>query len=262
VIATVLSNRDLSAMDSMRYSDCMSKQQTGNRPKTDHTPSVAAKTCSKCDEIKPLDDFHKRTRSHDGLMSQCKECVNKRIRDNYRRNPSAKIAATRKYHLSNPEWSKKKLRESHVRNREERYARYKERLNSDPEFREYHRKLTADSERKRRAIKSGADAEHITLDMYEELLNEFEGKCWICGVTPEPVFWDHFHPLAKGGPHTLDNLRPSCNSCNVRKNALWPFTDQMKNRIAAEVRALRISQSTDGSATDGEEVTAYVNRDD
>ena len=244
----------------MRYSECMSREQVSET--ASDVLSAVRKPCTKCGEVKPLNDFHKRARSHDGLMAQCKDCVNRRIRNNYRKNPKAKIEKTRQYHLDNPEWSKKKQRESHERNREQRYARYKERLNSDPEFRDYHRKLTADAERKRRAIKSGADADHITLAMYDELLREFEGKCWICGDKPETVVWDHFHPLAKGGTHTVNNLRPSCNECNVRKSARWPFTDDMKNAVADEVRALRISRGMSGPVTDGKEVTAYVNRDD
>ena len=244
------------------YFVCMSKQQAWEAQVSEPTPATLRKPCTKCDEMKPLGEFHKRSRSHDGLMSQCKDCVNQRIRDNYRKNPSAKIAKTRQYHLNNPEWSKKKQRESHEKNREQRYDRYKQRLSSDPEFREYHRRLAADSERKRRAIKSGADAEHITVDVYNELLKKFDGKCWICGEAPEPVVWDHFHPLAKGGSHTVDNLRPSCGACNVRKSARWPFTNDMKNAVADEVRALRTSQSANGSVTDGEEVKAYVNRDD
>ena len=246
----------------IRYSVCMSRRQTSENQVSDPTLATTRKSCTKCGEVKFLDDFHKRSRSHDGLMAQCKDCVNQRIKDNYRKNSAAKIVKTRQYHLDNPEWSRKKQRESHERNREQRYARYKKRLSSDPEFREYHRKLTADSERRRRAIKSGAGAERITVEMYNDLLNEYEGKCWICEDKPEVVVWDHFHPLAKGGSHTRDNLRPSCNSCNVRKSARWPFTDDMKNAVADEVRALRTSQSTNGSVTDGNEVKAYVNRDD
>lgn len=29
--------------------------------------------------------------------------------------------------------------------------------------------------------------------------------------------WDHVVPIARGGPHTLDNLRPCCQQCNTEK---------------------------------------------
>jgi hypothetical protein len=32
------------------------------------------KICVKCKEVKSLDDFHKNSRSSDGLHSYCKEC--------------------------------------------------------------------------------------------------------------------------------------------------------------------------------------------
>ena len=80
--------------------------------------------------------------------------------------------------------------------------------------------------------------EKITKKDYEKLLVKYNNQCWICEVELTTVFWDHVQPLAKGGAHTVDNLRPACNPCNVRKNATWPFTEDMKNRIANEVRLL------------------------
>lgn len=36
---------------------------------------IATKRCSKCGEVKPITEFHKRTLSHDGLQSWCKRCT-------------------------------------------------------------------------------------------------------------------------------------------------------------------------------------------
>lgn len=35
---------------------------------------METKTCSKCGETKPLDEFHRLTRSKDGHQSRCKLC--------------------------------------------------------------------------------------------------------------------------------------------------------------------------------------------
>ena len=43
----------------------------------------------------------------------------------------------------------------------------------------------------------------------------FGNKCWICGGPFQEI--DHVIPLAKGGLHTLSNLRPSCTYCNRSK---------------------------------------------
>jgi len=56
------------------------------------------------------------------------------------------------------------------------------------------------------------------------------------------IHWDHVQPLSKGGAHTVDNLRPACSPCNIRKNAIFPFTDEIKKRIANEVRNLQNSK--------------------
>jgi 5-methylcytosine-specific restriction endonuclease McrA len=107
----------------------------------------------------------------------------------------------------------------------------------------------------RRAHKRNTAVEQILPDQLEEILKEYNNSCWICESPVFSIHWDHFHPLSKGGTHTLDNLRPACKNCNSKKSNYWPFTDELKQKIADEVRAQRSSQMPEGSATDGEEVT-------
>ena len=202
------------------------------------TNVVAVKTCRKCGIEKPLEGFQKNRVRKDGLENYCRECNNARIREEYAKNPKKKIAKTREYHLANLEWSKKYQQKWHVENRDRRYEKVKERLATDPEFVEYRREVQSRSERERRAKKAQSTTTKVTKKDYAELLFKYNNKCWICEVELTTVFWDHVHPLAKGGPHNVDNLRPACNPCNARKNATWPFTDKMKEEIATEVRNL------------------------
>jgi len=44
------------------------------------------KTCSKCEESKPLEDFHKNKDSPDKLHSICKSCKNKQSKERYHSN--------------------------------------------------------------------------------------------------------------------------------------------------------------------------------
>jgi 5-methylcytosine-specific restriction endonuclease McrA len=47
------------------------------------------------------------------------------------------------------------------------------------------------------------------------------GHCWYCGLqlTPWKNFSiDHFEPTSKGGTDDINNLVPSCSSCNSAKN--------------------------------------------
>lgn len=200
--------------------------------------ALDSKTCTKCGLPKAFSDFHKRTLSSDGLMSQCKDCVNSRIKANYDKDPAKKIAQTREYHLANPEWSKKTQADWHQANKELRHERVKVRLATDAAFVEYRRKIQANSERKRRALKAATEVAHITLEQYAEKLDLHNNMCWICDQAITDLQWDHVHPLAKGGAHVMDNLRPACSKCNGRKNDKWPFTDEMKQAIANEVQNL------------------------
>lgn len=56
------------------------------------------KTCCKCKENKNLDEFHRCSRSEDGLNRRCKECVNGYNRNQYKINPE--YSKKRKLRLS------------------------------------------------------------------------------------------------------------------------------------------------------------------
>lgn len=75
--------------------------------------------------------------------------------------------------------------------------------------------------RRRRLARKAASIAPFTAEQLIERLSVFGFKCWICGVDYEAV--DHVKPIARGGCHSLANLRPICRSCNSKKNARWPF---------------------------------------
>ena len=174
-------------------------------------------------------------------MSLCRECNNLRSKETYAKDPKKVIDRVRAYHLEHLEWSKEFQANWHQQNKERRMEKVKQRLATDPEFVRYRRELSAASNRKRRAQMANTEVEHISRDDYSRLFDEYGQKCWICETTlnRETLVWDHVQPLAKGGSHTVDNLRPACSPCNIRKSAIWPFPDEIKTRIANEVRSLQ-----------------------
>jgi hypothetical protein len=195
------------------------------------------KRCKTCGEYKILTDFYK---SKNGRELSCKECRKQRMRDIYQKNPQEKIAKAHAYHLAHPEWSKTVLREWHLKNAEQRYEKHKER-GKDPKVAEARRDATRRCESKRRALKRTTQVETITKQQYDDILCSYDNKCWICEIELNNVkiHWDHFKPLAHGGTHTIDNLRPACDLCNIRKNSRWPFTDDMREEIRCAVEELR-----------------------
>jgi 5-methylcytosine-specific restriction endonuclease McrA len=202
------------------------------------------KICTKCGSEKSLDDFQYRNKAKGTKMAICQKCNNSRSKEAYAKDPKKVIARTRKYHIDHSDWSKDFQHNWHQKNKKRRLDAVRNRLANDPEFVQYRRELTARHERERRAWMVTTQVEVITKESYLKIFNEFNQQCWICETTLDnkTVVWDHVHPLARGGSHTVDNLRPACAPCNSRKNAIHPFTDEIKNRIADEVRNLQTSE--------------------
>lgn len=214
------------------------------------------KKCPRCSQVLDTSLFHKNKARHDGLESICKECKNKAFRDKYKTNTDFRNATktrTRNYHIEHPEWSRERLRASHLKNAQKRLERQKKALANDPEKLKKARERTRRSESRRRAIKAVTEIEVITAQDLESLLNEHGNRCYICEIdlSPETLHWDHYQPLSAGGPHAIHNLRPSCNMCNVRKSATWPITDKFLNEIKQTVHKVRnpmTSRQTGGDA--------------
>ncbi|WP_431966089.1 HNH endonuclease [Actinacidiphila sp. bgisy160] len=61
---------------------------------------------------------------------------------------------------------------------------------------------------------------------YAKLLELHGLNCHLCG---EPIqgrgdlHFDHVVPLARGGAHSMDNIRPAHMTCNLRKAVKFVF---------------------------------------
>jgi hypothetical protein len=74
-------------------------------------------------------------------------------------------------------------------------------------------------EMRRYALKCGSETEPVD---YALILAEFGMTCHLCGgeiASRVDLNMDHVIPLARGGPHTYANIRPSHRWCNQRKHA-------------------------------------------
>jgi len=111
-------------------------------------------------------------------------------------------------------------RESLRRRRDEERAR-------DPEaVRAYERQKYAKRSalykgkvRRREALQRVTTVERVDM---EAILADHGMVCHICGwdiPSPAEMDWDHVWPLARGGPHTADNLLPAHSTCNRWKAA-------------------------------------------
>lgn len=69
---------------------------------------------------------------------------------------------------------------------------------------------------KRRALQRGLSAT-LTVRQWEDVKLHFDNKCCYCGKEL-PLTQEHFVPVKKGGEYTINNIIPSCMSCNLRKS--------------------------------------------
>ena len=203
------------------------------------------KRCSKCCNLKPLNEFYKDKSKKSGYKSQCKECNDTETKREYQKE----------YRDSHKDYYREKHAEYRSRNREKLKVDAKKRRENNPEFTKlyyvknrerileyshkyrkehgYSKKTKAYSKAykaKRRGAENLGDKD-ITL---ETLYNRSDGICALCGekcdyedyVFRDKVFIagnrypsiDHIKPLSKGGSHTWDNIQLVHKLCNSIKS--------------------------------------------
>ncbi|MCP4139989.1 MAG: HNH endonuclease [Chloroflexi bacterium] len=166
------------------------------------------KKCNKCGKYREIGEFHKKSKSKDGLHSYCKSCAsayNKAYKNKYREKEKAYKKEYRKenkekinaYHK---EWSKA--------NPEKRAAYKKEWRKANPEKR-------AAYDQKRRARKAG-NGGSFTAQEWRDLCEKYDSKC-LCCKKKKKLTADHVVPISKGGTSNIENIQPLCKSCNSRK---------------------------------------------
>ncbi len=185
------------------------------------------KTCSKCREVKPPEEFYRASKEKDGRQSSCKECTKQYYRD----NRAAFIAKARTWEQANPEkvrekqkrWaasergkekSREKSRRYYARHREERREEWKAQKRA---YRERARHIFNQHQARRRALTRGATVDRVD---YAAILERDDWHCYLCSMPIEPgnVHFDHVIPLSKGGAHSNENIRATHAHCNLRKN--------------------------------------------
>lgn len=167
-----------------------------------------SRPCTQCGQIRLLTEFDKHKRGKDGLDGKCKYCRQAYVR---------RWAASHKDIIS---------------------ERHQRRMAKDPEKERkrhrdhYHRTkdLKPSKSSARRALKNNVESETYTPS---DVLNRYGNDCHICHLpidltAPRKMGkpnWeqglniDHIIPLSKGGPDTLDNVKPAHGLCNARKGA-------------------------------------------
>lgn len=173
---------------------------------------MSEKRCAKCGRLKPLDDFHLKSKDRQGSgkdhVAQCKSCVH----EQYNARPTVEPAMHGYQKCRDCE------RTLHV-TAFPKHKRYKNGRHSycldchaarARKYRAENSELVA--ERKRTIGKSAELRRHygITLEQFESMLEEQGGVCAICGMTPDEngrhLCVDHDHSCCSG-------RKRSCGKC-------------------------------------------------
>lgn len=207
------------------------------------------KKCTKCGETKPLDEFNVHSMGKFGRRSQCRKCLHRKYMD-ARGEILAKQAAYRDAHRA----------EKIARDRAYYWRTRGERLARQREYREENLDVIRERDRAWRAANIDKKREmdrayyRVNADQIKARMRErgshwaggYRTRCRALGLDPvvedftkpdvierygDSCFYcdtgafeqlDHYVPVKDGGPHTLDNVRPSCANCNLAKSDLDP----------------------------------------
>jgi 5-methylcytosine-specific restriction endonuclease McrA len=203
------------------------------------------KTCGKCGNRKPLEDFYVDRRAKDGHVYACKPCIKAtnaasaaRVprevkRERWRRANKTEVSKAKwkryyernreKYQQWNREWNeanpgrRAELWEAwYAENREKDIARRKANYDAEKKRATRNPEQAVKDTAKRRARKAGVEYEYINR---AKLYARDEGKCRICLKPVPEKGWemDHIVPLALKGPHLWSNVQVTCRTCNRKK---------------------------------------------
>ena len=199
-----------------------------------------SKKCSSCRQIKTLDLFGVKNNKP---RSDCKECVNKKSREYYKKNIEKVKKIKKKWKQNNPEKVREEERRWYKNNidaiteyKRNFYTKNKEKLNE--ESRKYHfENKEKDNERSRKWHKENPEKSRVLNikrrereqkfgydygeKQYAITMEIFDYKCVKC-KTKDNLCIDHHYCLIKGNGLNNKNAVVLCRTCNSSKGTKDP----------------------------------------
>jgi 5-methylcytosine-specific restriction endonuclease McrA len=170
-----------------RCKACKSEEHADRYSKSaDRYDPSTSKTCSGCGKEKNATEFFRQTISRDGLSGYCRQCSAASTRANYLLNRETRIVAAWVNQKKNPEAT--------------RAARIATRNNE-------------------RVAKAGSVGSFLAKE-WLDLVGYFGHCCAYCLRHEDEVGLmtsDHLVPLSRSGTGYIENIVPSCMSCNGSK---------------------------------------------
>jgi len=204
---------------------------------------LTQKKCSKCKEVKAMDDFYSASHTKDGKRSDCIKCVNARHREQYTTHKEKIAERGKRYYAEHRDGVLIRSAERYQNNHDAIIEQRKQHNLANPEkMREHSKKYynankDTITNRIREWRKNNLDKVRLYWHTWYNRVNENGGKitekdwkslkekylftCLCCG-RKEPdikLTLDHVIPVSLGGENVIENAQPLCQSCNSSKNA-------------------------------------------
>ena len=196
-----------------------------------HLETSKTKQCSRCKEVKLLNDFPRDRKQRDGLRASCKDCNKLRQKEYHQNNRDKELQRGKEYRQNNKNKISQRRKEWYQNNRDKALQRKKEyyQNNRDRELqrRKEHHQNNPDKARakhaRRRATKRNATPPWADKAVIEAIYAE---AVWLQDFTGEPCHVDHIVPLKSDfvcGLHVPANLQTLPGVENIAKsNRSWP----------------------------------------
>ncbi len=177
-----------------------------------------SKACKTCNQIKTLDEVHKRLERR---VAHCKECTKVKTRQRYVANAESLREKARQYRQANPD-KVKKLRQdwkraNKAKNVESVVAYQRRNPDKHAKWAKTYRQNNLAKYRlwaqNRLAKLSQNGVYYVSPKEVEKLLSS---DCVACGSSSNQTL-DHIIPIDLGGTHSIGNLQTLCLSCNSSK---------------------------------------------
>lgn len=200
------------------------RQQHPNVRRPRYAPDATSRTCSRCGETKSAttEFFSPERRVGDGLSARCRACKKEQ------RDPAAELARVQRWYAENVPVARARSRRWYDAHRPEKERSDRSRYRAQREWRLSRARETGRLWRsrnpdrlrlieQRRRARKAAVANTLTGTEWTAILEYFGHRCAYCLQPASRLTIDHIRPIAKGGPHTADNVVPACQPCNSSK---------------------------------------------
>ncbi|MDU4890988.1 MAG: HNH endonuclease [Clostridium sp.] len=184
---------------------------------------MRTKVCKMCGKELSIESFNIRKGYKDGYNTKCKKCEVRYNQEYYKKHKAELDEKHKKYRENNKEYLSNLRKQYYKSNKEKELVqakmwrnKNKDKIrNSSKRWYECNKGKVLVKNQRRRTKLSELPAT-ITNEQWIQIKNDFKNKCAYCG-RKLPLHMEHFIPLSKGGEMTVNNIIPSCKSCNCSK---------------------------------------------